>query len=232
MSDFRWSFSQWETYNGCPAKWKYQSVLKLPRQPPGPAAARGLQIHETVENYIKGQSPVFHPAVKPKYKSIFDQFKDHPNGDRHCELKIGLTEDWTLVGGFRGTTWCSMVLDAVRVGGDPYVAKSFNEPCVAWVAEWKSGKPKETHGEQRKMYALGALVRWSYVDEVHVTTYYLEDTEVPQRLKVTPSAESKLKDLWKSRVDQMRGDAYCAPKPGMHCNWCDFAKRKGGPCVF
>jgi hypothetical protein len=50
---FRWSFSQWETYNGCPAKWKFKSVLKVPGGPPGPAAARGTEIHASVEEYCK-----------------------------------------------------------------------------------------------------------------------------------------------------------------------------------
>lgn len=233
---FRWSFSQWENYNGCPARWKYKSVLKLPGSPPGPAAARGLQMHDTVENYINGNLAVVHKDVAPKYYEVFDAFKTHPNGMRHCEYKFSLTQDWQIAGPLTsGRAWCAMVLDAVRVGDDhtgPYSSRT--SPLIAYVGEWKSGKPKDTHGDQRKLYALGTMLRWHDVDEVQVTTYYLEDTGPPQRLKVanSESARDKLKQLWQQRVDLMQRDAICAPKPGMHCNWCDYAKKKGGPCVF
>jgi len=84
----------------------------------------------------------------------------------------------------------------------------------------------------RKLYALGALLKWPFADSVEVTTYYLEDTGPPQRLTVSKSAEDKLKALWQGRVEQMQGDSFCAPKPGIACNWCDYAKKKGGPCAF
>jgi hypothetical protein len=107
-------------------------------------------------------------------------------------------------------------------------------PLIAHVGEWKSGKPKDTHVDQRKLYALGSLLKWHWVDEVHVTTYYVEDTAPPERLKVanTASANEKLKTLWRSRTDLMQSDKLCAPKPGIACNWCDYSKKKGGPCVF
>ena len=233
---WRWSFSQWENYNGCPARWKYKSVMKLPSKPPGPAAARGLQIHQTIEDYIGQRVDVCHKDVKPKYYEVFDQFRNHPNGERHCEYKFALTNEWTVAGPLNGErAWCNMVLDAVRVGDDHKGPTSQREaPEIAYVGEWKSGKPKDTHGDQRKLYALGSLLRWRHVDEVHVTTYYVEDTGPPQRLKVsnTESAREKLKTLWLQRTDLMQADRICAPKPGMHCNWCDYAKKQGGPCVF
>jgi hypothetical protein len=231
-SSFRWSFSQWETYNQCPAKWKFKSVLKLPGLPPGPAATRGLEIHDSVEHYILSPgraADTLHHAVKPKYIPVLDEFKNHGNGDRHTELKLAFTKDWGLVQGITGElTWCVMVLDAARVGD----GWKKTEPCVVRVGEWKSGKPKDTHGDQRKLYALGALLKWPFADSVEVTTYYLEDTGPPQRLTASKSAEDKLKDLWQGRVEQMQGDSFCAPKPSMACNWCDYAKKKGGPCAF
>jgi hypothetical protein len=232
-NDFRWSFSQWETYDACPSKWKYQSVLKLPRAAPGPAAARGLLIHSTIERYIANEPGAeLHDAISEKYLPVFNEFRDHPNGDRHVEYKLGLTTEWGVAPGFRSSAWCSMVLDAVRVGTDWRDKDHKDKESIAYVGEWKSGKPKDRHTDQRKLYALGALIRWPFVDEVQVTTYYVEDTAPPQRLRIKPSAADKLKDLWKGRVEQMRGDHYCAPKPGIHCNWCDFAKKKGGPCSF
>lgn len=233
---WRWSFSQWENYNGCPARWKYKSVLKLPSAPPGPAAARGLLIHSTIEDYIAQRTDVAHKDIKPNYYPIFDQYRNHPNGERHNEYRMSLADDWSIATPTTSErTWCVVILDAVRVGDEhkgPHSERT--TPLIAHVGEWKSGKPKDTHADQRKLYALAAAIRWQMVDEVHVTTHYVEGTEKSQRLKVanTDSARGKLKELWERRVHMMRNDAICAPKPGMQCNWCDYSKRKGGPCVF
>lgn len=237
MTIERWSFSQWETYNACPAKWNYQSVQKLPRKPPGPAAARGLKIHDTVENYIQGRIDAdgVHDAVKGKYLSVFDSFRNHPNGERHTELKLGLDRDWgvSLVGDCAITSkkpWCIMVFDAVRVGG-AWCPPGTSGESIAYIGEWKSGKPKDTHVDQRKLYILGAFARWN-VAEVHATTYYLEDTETPQRTVAKASAVDKLKSLWGGRVEQMERDNILAPKPSYQCNRCDYGRKQGGPCQF
>lgn len=236
-NDFRWSFSQWETFTQCPAKWKFQRLYPQLRRPPGPAAARGLDMHDRCEKYIKGQigytelrfgntSQRFgskKPAIiAEKYVHVLDEFRDHPNGDRHCELKLSLDQEWYVSGGITHKSWLVMVLDAIKI-----------KDGIGDVGEWKSGQPKETHGDQRKMYALGSLRRWLGLEEVRVTTYYLEDTAPPQRLVVKASAEQKLKDLWKARVEYMQADAICAPRPGDYCQFmCDFARSKGGPCEF
>jgi hypothetical protein len=176
-----------------------------------------------VENFINNVPHArLHDAVHEKYVPVLATFRDHPNGDRHTELKMGLSNEWQLSGGFKGdNTWCVMVLDAVRVLDD-----------VAYVGEWKSGKPKDTHADQRKLYALGALVKWPHITAVDVTTYYLEDTSPPQRLKAGASAADKLKALWQGRVEMMQKDSFCAPKPSWTCKWCEYSKQKGGPCPF
>lgn len=232
IKPIRWSFSQWETYNSCPARWYYKSVMKLPTAPPGPAAARGLEMHDRADKYISQQIDDLEPPsqkfgskravlISDKYKAVLDQFRNHENGDRHAEKRMFFDDDWHLTGGPKNElTRCIMVLDAARF------AKG-----VLHIGEWKSGSPKETHTDQRKLYALGGLRRW-LCDEVHVTTYYFEDTAPPERLTVKATAEDKLRALWKGRVEQMQNDQIRAPKPGDACRWCDFAKTKGGPCQF
>lgn len=196
-------------------------------------------MHDRCENYIQGRiseemllngdpTKTFgskkEAKISAKYLHVLNEFKDHPNGDKYTEHKLGYSEDWSLSTiQYRGESMCIGVLDAVRC----------LKPTLH-IGEWKSGSPKDTHGDQRKLYALFGMRKWTYVDEVKVTTYYLEDTAPPQQLivKNTATAEEKLKALWNGRVEQMRSDKILAPKPGDHCRWCDYAKSKGGPCVF
>lgn len=234
----RWSFSQWEAYNQCPQKWNFASVQKLPRKPSGPAAARGTDMHDRVEGYITGQineerlvwgdTTMRFGSKKPaivnrKFVPMLNTFRDHPNGDRYAELKLSFDDEWYLAGSVANKeAWVIAVLDAAKVLDG-----------VVDIGEWKSGQPKDTHADQRKLYALAGLRKWVGCSEVRVTTYYLEDTAPPQRIVVKPTAEEKLKDLWKGRVERMVEDKICAPRPGDYCRWmCDFAASKGGPCVY
>jgi hypothetical protein len=183
-------------------------------------------MHDRCDMYIKGLiskdelvGAAPDAVIQDEYLPVLDQFRDHPNGDRHTEHRLGFDDEWYLCGGISPKAWCVGVLDAVRC-----------ENKILHIAEWKSGSPKETHGDQRKMYALLGLRKWVFVDEVRVTTYYLEGKGEPQRLVVKPTAEEKLRALWGERVAQMQRDQICAPRPGMHCRWCDYSKDKGGPC--
>ena len=241
---FRASFSQWENYQTCPQKWKFASIMKLPRTPPGPAAARGLHMHDRAEKFIKGEIDDVNnweeglmfgdkkPAViHPKYIPMLRQFRDQPNGERYTEKKMAFDSEWYLCPTSSEHAAFIAVLDAARIGGDRYV-RDHPDNGKVFIGEWKSGKPKDTHVDQRKIYAMFGYKTWLY-PHVEVTTYYLEDTAPPQRL-VLKSEEGfeRLKALWKGRVEEMESNSICAPRPGFYCRWCDFAKNKGGPCQF
>jgi hypothetical protein len=241
---FRWSFSQWENYNQCPQKWKFQSVLKLPRAPSGPAAARGLDMHDRCDKYITGHIDVTElqygtPAMrfgdkKPaviasKYIPVLDAYKNHPNGDRSTERKVAFDGEWYCCSPKSKFVSCIAVLDAHRYGGER--GSPDNESKILRIGEWKSGKPKDTHADQRHLYTMFGLRLWMAY-RVETTTYYLEDTAPPARLVAEAPAFDKMKVKWQTRIELMQKDEMCAPRPGEHCNWCDYAKRKGGPCQF
>lgn len=217
---FRWSFSQWENYQQCPRRWKHKTRDKLPTSPAGPAAQRGLEIHQTVEDYINGAlHSTLHPAIAPAYQEVFDTYRLWPNGDRWTERKLGLGRDFGWAGSDSPTAYVIMVFDVMAFDGE-----------TVHIGEWKSGKPKETHRDQRSLYSLGALKWYPSAKQAIATTYYLEDTEVPQKLTVAATATPKLEAIWLQRAEQMEQDQICAPRPGFYCKWCDFSKFKGGPC--
>jgi hypothetical protein len=236
---FRWSFSSWEVYNSCPAKWKFKHVLRLPGSPSGPAAARGSNLHDRVEKYIINQSPDLEPPeglmfgdkkpakVAPKYIPIINEYKNHPNGDRYAEKKLAFDANWDMCPPKSDFAACVAVLDAAR-----FLKHRAADTGILHIAEWKSGKPKETHADQRKLYAMFGMRHW-LADTVEVTTYYLEGTADPVRLVLKSEVGFNiLKTLWSDRVALMARDTICAPKPTFQCTWCDYAKAKGGPCIF
>lgn len=217
------SFSKWALYNRCPAWWHYEVTIGS-KQPPGPAAARGLEIHNSIENYINkhsGPMPtgLLHEAVKPDYADVFEEFRMHENGDVYAEKKVSITLDGkrrvSEKDGFLG------YLDAVRLCNDN----------TLHIGEWKSGKPKDDHRYQRELYALFGLVTWRPT-QVTVTTHYVEATAPSAALTVKESAIDKLLARWQLRYEMVQEDTKWAPAPGFYCAWCPFSARNGGPCKF
>lgn len=201
-------------------------------------------MHDRAEKYINGEINDPNEGIEglrfgtksaaiihKKYIPILDEYRTHVNGARHTEYKLGFDSDWYLASPVSTITSCVMVLDAVRSGGAWAGADKGLEDGVVRIGEWKSGKPKDTHVDQRKMYAIGGLKAW-LADRVEVTTYYLEDTAPPQRFTATAGAWDKLTGLWSERRDLMIRDQMCAPRPGHYCQWCDYRAGNGGPCKF
>lgn len=235
----RWSFSQWSTYQKCPAQYNYRYVQRLPYQT-STAATRGTDTHAAVENYVKCELHDY-PLPNDYLKATLDAYRNHPNGERWTEKKMAFDKDWNSVWVGSPESSCVMVLDAMRCGDDWRKVKvehwKGNQEHVypesrdiVYVAEWKTGKPWDEHKEQRLLYALGALRWMHYSTEVQVTTYYLDNTSEPQRTIVKRTAEEKLKALWNERATVMLNDDILAPRPGFYCRWCSYSKDKGGPC--
>jgi hypothetical protein len=216
----RLSFSQWENYNGCPRRWDFQSLQRLPRSAPGPAASRGLGVHAAIENYI--QIPRGHPAAYPvaHYRDVLDLFRCHPNGAIYLENKLFFDPEWYAVPKDHPDRKWTIILDALRIEGS-----------TGHIGEWKTGKPKDTHRDQRTLYTLATYRKYG-VEEVVATTYYFDNTSEPQRLKSVETAVPKLIKIWDDRAYQMEHDDFRPPRPGFHCRWCDYARDKGGPCEF
>jgi|KBSMisStandDraft_5_1062788.scaffolds.fasta_scaffold00197_8 hypothetical protein len=217
------SFSKWECHHQCPFQYKCRYVDNLPSIQ-NAKAARGVDIHASAEVYIKTPDGFKTDLTWLKDKSIIpvlDAYRFHPNGMRHCEYKFALDEEWYCCSWKSQHARVRLVFDAARFKDD-----------TAYIAEWKSGKPKDTHEQQREMYALGALKLWDPRKKAVVTTYYFDGTEEPQRLTVKPGDLQMLIDKWERRFETIEKDRMWAPRPGFYCKWCSYSKTAGGPCKF
>lgn len=208
------SFSQWENYQGCPRRWKHRYLDKIPTGPTGPAAMRGIGVHNEVEIFLSTKKDL----PKVTHADVIEELSRR--NEVHTEYKLHFDEHWNRTSpDSKEIAWVG-VLDAVSVA-----------PKCIDVYEWKTGKPKPTHGDQRNIYALMGLRCWG-AEEITVTTYYLDGTEGPQKLSATKKSVPMLINRWNERRNAMMNDTFWPPRPGFHCRWCDYAKAKGGPCEF
>lgn len=215
-----WSYSKLKLYESCAARYKYKYIDKLPTAPPGPAAQRGINAHAEIEKYIKGYGSWEVPPGPEYLHPVLDKMRFKNDGWTGTEFKLGVSEDWQFCPYSGDVVWGRAVLDAVWV--------SKNKETVE-IYEWKTGKPRDEYADQRKLYSIIGLAWWK-VDEITVTTTYLDNTAPNQRLRVRRSALPKLQDEWSSRVEMMQKEEIFAPNPTFACRWCDFSRMNGGPC--
>ena len=226
----RLSYSQWQTYARCPFLWKAKYILGIKDVYTGPAAERGSNIHNWIENYILRRSDRLPwdetggiervPKLGKKHplQGVVDRLRNWPNGDLYAEKKFGFDIDWTPYPTDSDLTAFVTIMDAVASANG-----------VVEIAEWKSGKPSADHADQRLLYALAGL-RVFLPKEVVVTTYYIDLTSDPKRIRVPAAAEQELKDMWSGRRETIINDKILAPRPNDKCCYCHVRKSKGGPC--
>lgn len=218
-----WSYSAWALYDECPAKYKYAKIDKLP-DPPGPAMARGREVHKAVETYLKEpkkhQFPMEHGK---KFVDLILALRDAPN--LLVEQQWCFTKDWRETGWFdkRGghyTPWLRSVVDA----GVIY------EDGVVEVVDWKTGKLYATNEDQMELFALTAMVRYKQAPMVITRLAYLDDgAEII--VEHDASDREKLKAKWERKVQPLFNETIWAPKPSTKaCRFCNFSRSKGGPC--
>jgi hypothetical protein len=208
------SYSKLSTYETCAAKLKFRYIEKVPSTK-GAAATRGSLLHSSIEGFLLKEKTTLHREALSIKDTVVRVSKLNPL----VESKLALKQDLTSIVDWKSPeAYFRLVIDCAYV-----------MPERAYVQEWKSGKVYDDHASQRKIYGLGALLIWPNVPEVEVTTYYIDQKHNEPLLLKRPEVTMLVWQL-QQRLEKMAEDRYFAPRPGRYCFWCDYSKRKGGPC--
>jgi hypothetical protein len=117
------SHSSIKDYQGCARRYHQVRILKRFKSQPTEATLYGNLVHEAFEKYLMEDTPL--PEHLGKHQSVLDKIKAMP-GDRHCELKLGMTKDFKPCGFFEEGVWFRGIPDLLVVNGK-----------TAWVGDWK-----------------------------------------------------------------------------------------------
>lgn len=215
-----WSFSRLNDYRGCPRKAKYKHVDKL-KEPGNLAMSRGSAIDQQESDYISGKLKVCPPDLL-SFKAEFDELRKRK---AVCQEQWAFTRDWQETGWFDSDTWC-------RIKTDVYTLNPKTNTLL--VVDCKTGKPRDYHKEQVKLYALGGLVKFPTVDVVDARLWYTDQgLELPEEPELYERKDLKtLVAYWEKETKAMLADKRFAPKPSNDCRYCHFRKANGGPCEF
>ena len=216
----RLSYSGWKTHDQCPAKFKYSYIEKLPRGDSGPAAARGSEIHNSVDVYMQGRSEEIHEEIRKHYGQWMMQMREYRV---QPELKFGVDEDWQPTD-FEdpNAAWRGMI--------DLPVLPEEGETELDWY-EWKTGNIYSDHQFQSQLYGTIALVLHETANIARVHNVYFDKKKTETREYLREDLEG-YKFMWDQRRHTVMDDKIHPANPGWYCRYCDYGVANNGPCPF
>ena len=215
-----WSFSRLQDWRGCARKAKYKHIDKI-KEPGNEAMERGSAIDKMEGDFITG-------ALKkcpPEIKSFEAELLELRKRKAIVQEQWAYDKNWVEVGWFDKEAWC-------RIKTDVYTHDLKTNTML--VVDMKTGKIREEHKEQVKLYALGGLMKLPTVDVVDARLWYTDQAvELPEEPELYTRADvPALKKYWAAQVKPMLADTRFAPKPSSNCRYCFFSKAKGGKCEY
>jgi hypothetical protein len=116
-----WSYSSLKTFQQCPRKYYHTKVAKDVKDSDTQATLYGKSVHSAAEEYIRDGV-----ALPPQFgylEPMLEQLKEIP-GEKHCELRLGLTEDLEPCDFFADNVWWRGVADLVIIDKEKKLAYS------------------------------------------------------------------------------------------------------------
>lgn len=211
-----WSYSRLTTYEECPAQYRYCYVEKLPgiEKDPSTGAGRGTRVHKSAEDFLTGAASTFDRELSQQSTLL------HALKARGAipEKRIGVADDWSDVGYDSPTVM-------LRGSQDVYII----ENKEVTVYDWKTGKVYDSHKDQMDFYAVLASCIAPEAERIITKLVYV-DLGITTPKEYPADHIPPLKVLLKTRIQNAEADTILPVRPGPHCTWCDYSKRKGGPC--
>ena len=214
------SLSKLGTFEQCAAKYDFRYNKKLPQGDKGPAAQRGIDLHEQIDHFLARrfdgplQSPLdFYQGFLERIRGIDGVLSEH---------KFGVDRQWRPLPAWDGP--------------DVYVRAVFDTlvPPIdgqAEVFDWKSGKIYDNHKDQRELYSILTFAKYPETQRVRATSVYLDHGQ--QRGEIYfPNDIADARPRWEDRLGRLESATQFPFNPQFGCRWCPYSRSKGGPCLF
>jgi hypothetical protein len=236
-----WSFSRWKDWLKCPFMAGCKHLVGL-KEPGNQYTARGNNVHEEAEHYVKGEAKeLMEPLAH--YKEELDHLRMvHKRSPRKIVLEEqwAWRDDWTPVDWFSPEAWLRVKMDV-----------GYMVDKREWrLLDYKTGKYRKEdltkpagHYHQLELYGLAGLMRFGpAVKDIQITARVIfldakQVVEVPMEdglgtMVWTMADLEDLQERWQQRVAPMLKDTRFPMKPNRGCGWCHYRKANGGPCKY
>lgn len=191
-----WSFSSLKTFEQCPRKYYHVKIAKDTVEKDTVATLYGKAMHSAAEHYIRDGEPL--PKHYEHLQPVLDTLAQI-DGDKYCELKLGLTKDLKPCSFNAKNVWWHGIADLVVINEAKELAYSvdFKTSKNARYADTKQldlvaiGLFKKFPAIKRVKSALvfvvsNELVRTEHIVE-HTSRYIEKPAQVVQRIEAAIS---------------------------------------------
>lgn len=208
------SYSGLSLFRECPARFHHTYVLGN-REGPGPAAKRGLVLHEKLEAFFKGEAPypASDSALAPWRDMLVELKELEP--DAEAEGEFCLDSNWQPVHWDAPEAFFRGKWDLLHSQG-----------CTLYIKDWKSGGEYASHEKQGQAY-VAANPNW---DEYVVEFFYLDQPLYVKKWTYDSRDQERFKQEYHSAILEVKQCEDFVATPGDHCNYCPLSWRRGGDC--
>ena len=162
MKKIAWSWSRLDSFERCPQSFFQVTIQKRYPFQSSPAMERGKNIHNHIENALKGaeiHKDIEHMA--PLINKLRGIKWDHMDS----ELEMAIMEDYLPTTWFSKNVWCRIKMDYTGVVGDQAITY-----------DWKTGG-NYGYTDQLKLYAGAVMLRYPEVATVETAYIYVDKEE-------------------------------------------------------
>lgn len=219
----RWSPSTLLKFEACPYKVFIEKAVGV-REPSGPAAERGTQVHQMCEDFVQGARDDM-PKEMQKFKNQFLHMRDlYTQGEIIVEEDWAFDANWEQCDWDAPNAWLRLKCDAVHLSGK-----------TASIYDYKTGRKQGNeikHGTQMLIYAIAAFHRHPELEYLETWLWYLDKGETTTQRYTRQEAM----DLLPRLNDRGLAITTCTdflPRPSAYnCKWCKYKEMtdaKGKP---
>ena len=149
----------------------------------------GTAFHTAAENYIGKDIPL--PSKFSFAQKMLDSLKNK-QGEKLCELKLGITEDLEPCGFYADDVWFRGIADLIILDGD-----------LAWVIDYKTGKSsKYADKGQLELMAMSVFKHYPQVKTVRAGLVFVISNDLVKST-YTEYDKPKLWEKWLAKYKQM-----------------------------
>jgi len=184
-----WSYSKIKAFEQCPKQFYHDKILKEVPFKETEATLYGTAFHTAAEDYIGKDVPL--PGKFSFAQKMLDSLKNK-QGDKLCELKLGITEDLEPCGFYDDNVWFRGIADLIILDGD-----------LAWVIDYKTGKSsKYADKGQLELMALSVFKHYPQIKTIRAGLVFVVSNDLVKGT-YTEYDKPNLWEKWLSKYKQM-----------------------------
>jgi hypothetical protein len=211
MNKVVWSFSSLKTFQQCPKKYYHTKVVKDVKEPDTQATLYGKAAHTVAEEFIRDgiavpekfdyMNPILHSLAKIE-------------GEKYCELQLGLTKELEATGFADPNVWWRGIADLVVINKEKKLAHSLDYKTS------KSARYADT--KQLDLVAIGIFAMFPEIERVKSALAFVVSKEFVKaehhRPMIPKYIEKPAQDV--ARIEAALDNGVWNPISGPLCKFC------------